>query len=107
MDVLCHRIQKARKDHKCSFCGYVIPSGTDYEYQAIKGDYFYTWKSHLRCLAIAGELHMWNFCDEGVTDEDFYEIIKEKFHELQTSEDYEIPDFAGQLDFVCNKCLPK
>jgi hypothetical protein len=42
-------------------------------------------------------------CDEGVTNEDFYETIKEEFHNLQTTEDYEIPDFYGQLDFVCNK----
>lgn len=103
MDTLCTKIQKAKKDHKCNFCGFVIPKGTNYQYQAIKGDYFYTWKSHLRCLDIAGKLKMWNDCDEGVTEEDFYEIIKEEFHKLQTTEDYIIPDFKGQLDFVCNE----
>jgi hypothetical protein len=103
MNVLSYKTKKARKDHKCNFCGSVIPKGTEYECQAIKADYFYTWKSHLRCRDIVGKLNMLDFCDEGVTDEDFYETIKAEFHNLQTTEDYVIPNFQGQLDFVCTK----
>lgn len=96
--------QKARKDHKCNFCGGIIPKDTEYQRQGIVHDgSLFTWKAHFRCLDIEGKLRMWDNCDEGVTEDDFCEIIKEEFHNLQTTEDYFIPDFYGQLDFVCNK----
>lgn len=103
MDVISETNQVARKDHKCNYCDAVIPKGENYRRCVLKYDNLYVWKSHQRCEKIAYELKMFDNCDEGVTNEDFYENIKEEFHNLQTTEDYEIPDFCGQLDYVCEK----
>jgi hypothetical protein len=103
MDVLSYKNHIARKSHKCNFCSGEIKIGETYQCQAIKGDGFYIWKSHLRCIEICNKLDMFSNSDEGVTNEDFYEIITEEFRNLQTKEDYDIPDFYGQLNYVCEK----
>ena len=95
----------ARKEHRCSYCYGKIEIGEKYHYAVYKYDDIYAWKSHLRCDLISSELRMIDSSDEGVTSEDFYEIIKNKFHEIQTTEDYDIPDFQGRLDIVCNYYL--
>jgi hypothetical protein len=95
--------QKAKKEHKCNYCDGIIPIGSSYRRQALKYDYFYIWKSHLNCEAIAYELRMFDHCDEGVTNEDFYENIKEEFHKLQGEEDLGVSKFSEILDYVCEK----
>jgi hypothetical protein len=106
MQILHSSSPKARKEHKCCFCFAKIKIGSVYDLQTniFDGD-IYTWKAHKRCSQIAEKLKMYDYADEGVTSEDFQETIKEEFHNLQTTEDYDIPDFYGQLDFVCNKHL--
>jgi len=107
MDTLRTILPKATKDHKCNFCDGKIDKGTTYQIQSIVNDRrIYNWKSHLRCIEIADKLRMYDSCDEGITQDDFYEIIKDTFHALhKDEEDYNIPDFQGQLDFVCEKYL--
>lgn len=103
MDIISTSQQVAKKDHKCSYCDGVIPKGENYRRAVLKYDNLYVWKSHHRCDNIVSKLRMHDNCDEGVTQDDFYEIIKEEFHNLQTIENYFIPDFYGQLDYVCEK----
>ena len=103
MDIISSTYQTARKEHRCDYCAGIINIGEKYERSVLKGDYLYAWKSHLRCLKIAAELKMYDHCDEGVTSEDFYEIIKEKYRELQSDkEEYPHKTFLEQLNFVCN-----
>ncbi len=65
----CER--KARKRHKCDYCGAYIEPGEVYNYATLKYDGIYDWKSHKECSYIVSEL--WNYMDPdgGVTDEDF------------------------------------
>jgi hypothetical protein len=110
MERLSDSTPTARKEHKCNFCGGIIGVGEKYERQTNKHDGdIYTWKSHFKCSLIASELRMFDECDEGLTDEDFYEsitneysnIMSKEFAELYESKGFIIPDFLGQLDFVC------
>lgn len=49
---------------------------------------------------------MFDDCDNGVTSDDFYEIISEKYRELQSDkEEYPHKTFLEQLDFVCTHYL--
>lgn len=105
---LSYTNQKARKDHKCNFCGGVIPKGQEYQRQGIVHEgSLYTWKAHFRCLDICSELRMHDNCDEGVTEDDFYEIINEEFHKLEGEQDLKLTKFKDRLDYVCSKILKK
>lgn len=101
----------ARKDHKCNYCRGIIKKGEKYQRDFLKYDGVYSWKSHLRCQSIASKLNMFDDCDEGVADEDFYEYIKceyAKLYEKLYPETYEtdsIPNFFEQLTFVQNHHL--
>lgn len=109
MQILSIEKQKARKQHKCDFCGLIIKIGEVYELQRnISGGTLYLWKSHLSCTEIASKLDMFDNCDEGVTGEDFEEnihvefknIIQSKFNEFYESKDFSFPVFEEQLSFV-------
>ena len=101
---------KARKDHVCNFCHGIIPRGEKYERQAnIYDNKVYTWKAHFRCLEITSKLKMFDYCDEGVTQDDFYETINETYaninKELTENPEFEYPKFPGRLDSVCEHYL--
>ena len=84
MDIIRHNKQKAIKEHKCDWCGLVIPIGEQYEnsFIANEGEH-YTWKNHISCSKIASHLKMfdgvWN---EGLTGEDFQENINEEYNQI-------------------------
>ena len=101
MDIISSTKPTARKEHKCDYCDGKIIIGEKYDRMLIKGDTLYPWKSHLRCLDIASKLDMYDRCNEGVTSEDFYEIIQDEFLELNPDIEESIK-FSEQLDFVCN-----
>lgn len=68
---------KARKEHTCSFCHGIIAKGSEYERTVCKQDGdIYTWKAHLHCQELI-KICKTEACDEGITDEDFYEGIRE------------------------------
>jgi len=102
MDTLRQTTPKARKEHICDFCNKKKKKGEKYNYSIHVGDYIYGWKSHIKCSDIVNELDMYKDCDDGVTDSDFNEYIREEFISLQTEDNFEYPDFQGQLDFVIN-----
>ena len=106
MEILKDKIVKAKKEHICCFCNEKIIKGDKYHIQTnVYDGSIYTWKSHLRCDAIASYLKMYDECDEGLTQDEFWEYIRNEFHKLHTEENYDIPVFSKQLDFVCNKYL--
>lgn len=108
MTILKDQYQKAKKEHICDWCNQKIEIGEVYHYGVYKYDYFYTWKNHLRCSEIASKLNMFDHCDEGVTQEDFVELVQETYKNWfynNNIENFKIPDFKTQLDFVCDKYL--
>jgi len=100
---------KAKKDHVCDWCGFIIKSGSKYQSQTniYDGD-LYVWKNHMECLAIAQKLNMFDDCDEGVTGADFCEYIDTQYHdliithqlEICESKDYRYPPFIDRLKYV-------
>ena len=109
MITLSNKKRKARKQHVCDFCGLLIEVGTIYELQVnISEGILYSWKSHLSCNEIAGELDMFDDWDDGLTGEGFKEYIQEEyrsimctnFNEIYESKDFSYPNFSEQLEFV-------
>jgi len=101
MTILRSGFHKAKKEHRCNFCNGIIPVGEEYEYQVIKGDGFYVWRSHTRCSWIANKLDMYNECEDGVTSDDFQEYINREFFDLQGDEQNpSYMEFKERLDFV-------
>ena len=110
MIILSLTTPKARKDHVCNYCNGTIPKGEKYERQGnIYDGTLYTWKAHFRCSEIVSKLKMHVFCDEGVTQDDFYETINEVYaninRELTENPEFEYPKFPGRLDSVCEHYL--
>ena len=102
MEILSIITVTAKKKHRCNFCCGEISIGERYQKQAIKGDGFYMWKSHLRCVKICNELNMFDYCDEGVTHDDFVETINVNYFELIGEDNEDVKrDFYKRLDFVC------
>lgn len=99
---------KARKKHRCDYCQYPINTGDTYlrSTHTYEGD-IYTWKSHILCDEIAQKLNMFDRCDEGLTCDDFYEEIKNEYHNLDHEGD-KLPakaEFKEYLDFVLSHHL--
>ena len=66
--------RKARKPHKCDWCGETIEKGEEYEYQKYIWDgSLYDWKSHKACSRVVSAI--WDYCDpdEGLTGDEFME----------------------------------
>lgn len=104
----------AKKRHKCNFCNGIIEIGEKYDWSKNVFDgVIYEWKNHISCGQIASKLNMYDWCDDGVTEEDFRESIQEEYHNIMSTEyremyessDFRIPPFCIQLDFVKRKHL--
>ena len=83
MQVLRTATHIARKIHICNFCNLPIEIGSKYEAQSniFEGE-FYTWKSHCSCSIIASKLNMYDTCDEGLTSDEFHELIDEEYDKI-------------------------
>lgn len=106
METIAYSTPKAKKEHKCDWCGEVINIGEKYKLSFCKEDYVYVWKNHIHCEKIAQELNM--FENGSVTEGDFVDHITEEyqtimsnnFNDLYESKDFKSPKFKEQLDFV-------
>jgi len=112
MEIIRESTPIARKDHKCNFCGGIIPKGEKYMYAVLKYDDMYIWKNHFRCSKIASQLDMFDNCSDGLTGEDFQECIKDEYHNMESemSDDNNDVDlgastFKEMLDIVCERKL--
>lgn len=111
MQTLRESKPKARKEHKCDFCCEKIKKGEVYNSQTnvYDGD-IYVWKTHKKCSEIAAELRMYDNCDEGVGQSEFWDYITEEYQDLMIktnlkkyeSKGFKIPSFLNQLNFVFN-----
>lgn len=74
---------KARKNHNCNFCSYKIPKGDTYiKSTHVHDGTLYDWKTHKYCSDIANRLNMYDYCDEGVTQDDFMGAIHEEYLDI-------------------------
>lgn len=86
--LISEKDRKARKPHRCDYCGAIIEKGEIYNRSFnIEGGVVYDWKSHKECQFIAREL--WDYIDpyDGMTEDDFQEGCR---------------DFC--LEFICPDC---
>ena len=110
METISTKEVKARKQHKCNWCGCKINIGTIYTTSFCVHDVdTYTWKNHIHCEEIASKLKMFDYADYGVDEENFQETIREEFIKLMKHHQsevfnyqfYEYPIFPDQLKYVC------
>jgi hypothetical protein len=88
MIVLHNRVRVAAKQHQCDLCLMAIPQGKKYKYSfIIEGGDSWSFRAHLHCDAIMNYLYKWFDAPEGVTNDDFCDLL---------------PDYCQ--DFVCPHC---
>jgi len=106
MEMISRTQPKANKNHSCDWCFGTIHKGEVYELQKIATDEgILTWKNHISCGQIATDMDMFDYCDEGLTAEDFQENIQNKYMDIMSefhndyyeSPEFEYPDFEDQL----------
>ncbi|RVU97028.1 hypothetical protein EII22_08835 [Coriobacteriales bacterium OH1046] len=75
------RIVKARKHHRCSWCGKEISRGEFHTVSTLKDDEIYTWRECERCAEYVSEMIegycYWDLSD-GVTSAEFIEFMREE-----------------------------
>lgn len=82
VEVISSSKVRARKEHRCSFCGFGIIKGEVYHKSTLKCDEIYTWKSHLHCDRLVEELRMNDDYGEGISEQDFHDYVWEFFREF-------------------------
>lgn len=109
METLKQLTPVARKEHKCMWCGGIIPKGEKYERGTYLFDgYVYDWINHISCAILVQKLNMLDYADEGITKDDFNEFIDEKYAEIMSNEhnelwesnDFIMPNFLGKVEFL-------
>jgi hypothetical protein len=113
MKIISQNKRTAIKEHRCDYCAGVINKGDIYQSSFIRFDGVYQWKNHIDCQRIADKLRLFDDCDEGLSEDDFKESIKDRydyllevhgFHETET--DYiKRSSFQDQLKFVIENDL--
>lgn len=98
MRTLDTKIRTAQKEHTCNFCGFKIAKCEKYDWQKLVHDgLLYEWKAHLSCCDLASELDMYDYADDGVTQDYFIEHIDEAYSKI--SKDWD-KNFRHRLDTV-------
>lgn len=107
MDTLSYPKQtKARKEHRCDFCGERILIGESYEKSTYAYDgHVYDWKAHNYCSKLASRLNLYADADEGVSMDYFMEAIHEEHDHILISNipnelQNELSDIIRQLKHV-------
>lgn len=75
---------KARKDHCCDFCGYKILHKEKYIKSTYVDDIVFDWKTHKYCDKLSHTLNMYEDAYEGVSMNDFQEIVSDHYLHLLT-----------------------
>lgn len=78
---------KARKDHICGHCCSPILKGDYYLDGVYKADEIYHFRRHIVCGSLTETLDMYPL--EDLTEDDFYEYVKEAFISIFGDEDFE------------------
>ena len=99
MQILASKDRKARKEHRCDFCGETIKKGEVYDWsKLIEGGTLYEWKSHEKCDFLCSQL--WDYAghpDEGMDEE----LFRDSLHSF--SQAFVCPD-CEKWDRKCQCC---
>jgi len=105
MDTISSTEPKARKNHKCDWCGLTIKKGEKYQLQILKTETIYNWRNHIRCADIAHKLDMFDYCDDGLSGDSFQETISDEYISIKNIDFEDLPSFEVQLNAVCSEYL--
>lgn len=77
-----HRV-RARKTHRCDWCGGKIEKGDEYTVSTLVGDSIYQWHECDRCREYVDEMWDWynrngGYWGDGLNGEDFDEFMREE-----------------------------
>lgn len=77
------RTVKARKAHRCSWCGKRIRPGEGYKVSTLKVDYVYEWRECERCKEYVSEMfedEVWGDYDSayGIDQQTFWDFMGER-----------------------------
>lgn len=78
IEIIKRKEKKARKPHKCCYCGEIIKRGETYDWsKQICDGQFYEWSCHLSCSRVASSI--WDYVepDDGMSDHDFMDGCQE------------------------------
>ena len=96
MEMLSRKEVKSRKEHKCMFCNGMITKGEIYVSTSLKNDgEIYTWKNHLKCGKLTGELDM-DYDGEGINSDLFMEYVYEFLNSNLSEEESNDLDLWGE-----------
>ncbi len=76
VETLDCKTRKARKEHRCDYCGGIIKKGEAYDWSKnIYDGILYEWKSHEKCSFLCEQL--WDYAnpDEGMDEELFQDSL--------------------------------
>ncbi len=96
----------AKKKHRCDFCNEPIKIGEKYMKSTHVVDNIYDWRTHKYCDKVANRLDMYGSeSPEGVTMDDFMEIISEHHYSILTNrfannEKEKLSEILSQLKYV-------
>lgn len=101
---------KARIEHKCNYCNGTIKPGNQYRRSVWVGNNGpYTWKAHVSCDKIVDSLGLYDWEEDGVTQEIFFDGINDKYQELRGITWHEMANekttFLNRLTFVKYHCI--
>jgi hypothetical protein len=100
MICLSQNEKRAAKEHRCDWCGDTIKVGEIYDYSSMVNGDFYVWKNHKDCAWIAHELNMFDDCDDGVSDQDFWEFITDYYNDNVPIEEDTLKTHHEKLKWV-------
>lgn len=94
--------RKARKDHKCDFCGLTIKSKSIYRNcTVVDNGSVYKWKTHLSCDELAEKLNMYaNGTGDGIGNSDFHDYVWEYVRDNCTEKEYETFEWEQAIAFA-------
>ena len=96
LETLSDSKPRAKKEHRCDWCGGIIKKGEIYHKSNLKcyGE-LYSWKNHVKCSWICSQLNM-SHEGNGITDEDFMDYVYEFLRDSMSEEEYDNLDFWGE-----------
>lgn len=98
------KVTIAKKSHICDFCGYKIIPKEKYHSSVLVDDSIYTFRTHLNCSELAVKLKMYDEINysEGLTSNDFQEIVHDKYYKLFKTKIPECDNLSEILEQISN-----
>lgn len=102
-DLLKESSPVARKEHKCMYCGCIIPVGEKYSRDTLIYDgTVYDWVAHEDCCDVATLLDMFDYCDDdGLGMDSFQEYLDEYLNDhYRDPEIDDLPEHIAKMSRI-------